>query len=400
MTKEITMPRLSETMTDGKILSWNKKINDRVDKGEIIAEVETDKANMEIEAVDSGVISEILVPAGQKAAVGEPIAILNGKKTTPQVPEAKTEEIKKGKEELRENLEEQPEKPEKKEETPKPEKVKQVGIKASPVAKRLAAKENIDLSKVKGTGPEGRIRENDVLEYLEKPESHREEKEGKNIQPLSRMKQTIASRMSESKREIPHFYVTDEVNVDRLADLSNDLEKANKNITYNDIFIKAVSMALKNFPMLNSSFKGDYIEIKENINIGMAFATKDGLLVPVVHDCDKKSLEEISAETKIIKDRVKNDKLKPENITGGTFTISNMGMFNVKEFAAIINPPEAAGLAIGSIMKTPVVKNDQIVIGNTVNITLSADHRVVNGAEAATFLRDLKDNLENPDKIS
>jgi len=388
MTKEITMPRLSETMADGKILSWHKKVNDRINKGEIIAEVETDKANMEIEAVDSGVISDILVTEGQKAKVGDPIALLNGKRTQKLPEEIKAEEVKK---------EEKPEKPEERE-IPKHEyKPEKIQIKASPLARKMAEKEHIDLSDVKGSGPGGRIRESDIYEYMKKPETAQEEKTGEK--PLSRMKQTIADRMSRSKKEIPHFYVTYEVDADRLVNFYNNLDKT-KNITYNDIFIKAAALALKVHPIFNSSFEQDHIELRQNINIGIAFATEDGLLVPVVHDCDKKSLEEISAEMKIIKDRVKNNKLKPENMTGGTFSISNMGMYGVKEFSAIINPPEAAGLAVSAIFKKPVVKNDEIVIGYIINITLSADHRIVNGADAAIFLKDLKDILENPDNIT
>lgn len=400
MTKDITMPRLSETMSDGKILSWHKKENDRVKKGEVIAEVETDKANMEIEAVDSGVISEILIPQGQKAKVGEVIAVLNGKKATAQPEKVKPAEIK---EEPVKTAEIEPEEVK----TPKPEyktiKEEKTEIKASPIARKLAEKRNIDISKVIGTGPGGRIREKDVLEYVEtskEPEEQpKEETKGANIRPLSRMRQTIASRMSQSKKEVPHFYVTDVINADNLIEYHNNISKKEEEITYNDIFVKATALILKKYPLFNSSFNGDHIELKESINIGIAFATKDGLLVPVVHNCDKKSLKEISASTKTIKDHVKNNKLKPEELIGGTFSVSNMGMFSVKEFAVIINPPEAAGLAVGAIMQTPVVKDNKVVVGNVVNITLSADHRVVDGAEAALFLKDLKEILENPDKI-
>jgi len=400
MTTEITMPRLSETMADGKILSWHKKVNDRVNKGEIIAEVETDKANMEIEAVDAGILSEILISEGQKAKVGDPIAVLNGKGVTTQPEEAKPAEIK---EELpKEKTEEPEEKIEKQEEKQpvfehKAEKTEKAQIKASPIAKKLAEKMNIDLSLINGTGPGGRIRERDVQEYSEGIKKQPEEKG--NIKPLSRMRQTIAERMSESKKNIPHFYVTFEVNADKIVSYYENLNKDNEDITYNDIFMKAVALTLQKHVAFNSSFKGDHIEIKENINIGMAFATEDGLLVPVIHDCDKKTLQEISAASKTIKDRVKNNKLKPKDMIGGTFSISNMGMYGVKEFAAIINPPEAAGLAIGSIQKVPVVKDDQVIIGNVMNMTLSADHRVVDGAEAALFLKDLKDILENPERI-
>jgi len=387
MTTEILMPRLSETMADGKILSWHKKINDRVNKGDVIAEVETDKANMEIEAVDSGILSEILVSEGQTAKVGDPIAVLNGKSI-----KAEPEKIKPA--EIKETFEEEKIQPETERKVEKAEKTQ---AKASPFAKKLAEKMNIDLSLIKGTGPGGRIRERDVQEYSEEVKKQPQEK--KNIQPLSKMRRTIASRMSESKKIIPHFYATYEVNANKLIVYRDNLVKNNKDITYNDIFIKAVALNLKKHAIFNSSFEVDHIEIKENINIGIAFTADEGLLVPVIHDSDKKTLEEISIATKTIKERVKNNKLKPEDMTGGTFTISNMGMYGVKEFVVIINPPETAGLAVGSIMKTPVIKDDQVTVGSVVNITLSADHRVVDGATVALFLRDLKEILENPDEI-
>lgn len=440
MTTEVHMPRLSETMTDGKILVWHKKEGDRVNKGDVLAEVETDKANMEIEAVDSGIIEEILVNAGQKIGVGETIAVLNGKGRQPEQKPQEKPRI--------EQIMEEPPKKEMAEDyryTPKTEKQEEEEvatsrqlekeqikppkqnisemIKASPLAKQIARKENVDISQVQGTGPGGRIRERDVIEYIKNKASKSEPQVGQQaepagkpaeqpiqvpekgkfdveIKPLSRMRQTIATRMTESKLTAPHFYVTYEVKSDKLIEFQHAVEEdTGKLITFNDIFVKATAQILEQYPIFNSAYKGDHIEIRKNINIGIAFSVQDGLLVPVVHDCNKKSLVEISETTKVIKDRVKNNKLTADDMQGGTFSISNMGMLGVKDFQAILNPPEAAGLAIGAIYKAPIVKDDQLAVGHLVNLTLSADHRVVDGAEAARFVKALKDLIENPDEI-
>lgn len=394
MVKEITMPRLSETMVDGKVLSWHKKVNDRVNTGETLAEVETDKANMEVDAVDSGILTEILIKEGQSAKVGEPIAILDGKSKIENMQEeiAKPDAVINPPEEKPETV--------KSEYKPKnePQKIP-TGIKASPIAKNLAEKMNINILDVKGTGPGGRIREQDIQDYARESKNNGETLTATNIQQLTRMRKTIAQRMTQSKQNIPHFYLTNEINADKLIGFYEKIADKNKSITLNDIFIKAIVINLQKYPVFNASFISDHIETHEKINIGIAFAVEEGLLVPVVQDCANKTLKEISSATRIIKDRVKNDKLKTEDMTGGTFTVSNLGMYEVKEFCAIINPPEVAGLAIGSVIKAPVVKDDQIAIGNILNLTLSADHRVVDGAEAAIFMKDLKNILENPDQI-
>lgn len=390
MTKEITMPRLSETMPDGKILVWYKKPNDEVNKGDVIAEVETDKANMEIEAVDSGVLSEILVSAGGIAKVGEPIAILNGKrdiahqKEQPAAMPKETEAIEEEPERAQQSEEERPGTVRKYEEKPS-------GLKASLLIRELAEKLNVNLAEIKGTGPDGQIKRSDVLMAALK------NGDAKGILPadtvageeqnLTRIRQTIASRMTYSKQHIPHFYLTSEVDAGRLVEYRNNMRQKIEGITYNDIFIKAIAQVLKRHSRLNASFKGDFISIKNEINIGIAFATEKGLLVPVVHNCDGKSLAEIHEATSLIKNRVKDEKLKPDDMTGGTFTVSNLGMYGVKEFMAIINPPEAAGIAIGTILN------------NRVNITLSGDHRIIDGAEGALFMKDLKNILENPEEI-
>lgn len=406
MTKEITMPRLSETMIDGKILSWHKKLNDKVNKGDVVAEVETDKANMEVEAVDSGVLTDILIPEGQKAKVGEPIAILNGKVQQNHIAPMKPQPVIKQEQEpseapkpAKEVKEEKQAKPNKSDETKKTETDSQA--KSSPMAKKLAEKHKINLAEVKGTGPGGRIREKDILDFLENEKTQAPGEAANNVksQQLSRMRQTIADRMAYSKQNIPHFYVTYEVDADGLVEFYEKTSQKIPGITFNDIFIKATSVILRHHPEFNASFKGDSIAVNEKINIGVAFAVEEGLLVPVVHDADIKTIKEITDTMRTIKDKVKNNRLSQEDMTGGTFSLSNMGMFGVKEFSAIINPPEAAGLAIGAIMRAPVVRDDRIVIGNVLNLTLSADHRVVDGAKAALFLSDLKELLENPENI-
>lgn len=391
MTKEITMPRLSETMPDGKILVWYKKPNDEVSKGEVIAEVETDKANMEIEAVDSGVLAEVLVPVGGIAKVGEPIAILNGKRDiTPQKEQfaamlKETEAIEEEKPERAQKQEEE------RSEIAKRHEEKPSGLKASLLIRELAAKLNVNLAEIKGTGPDGQIKRSDVLMAALKNSDEKGILQADTVageeEPLTRIRQTIASRMTYSKQHIPHFYLTSEVDAGRLVEYRNNFRQKIEGITYNDIFIKAIALVLKRYPRLNASFKGDFINIKNEINIGIAFATEKGLLVPVVHNCDSKSLAEIHEATSSIKKRVKEDKLKPEDMTGGTFTVSNLGMYGVKEFMAIINPPEAAGIAIGAILN------------NRINITLSGDHRVIDGAEGALFMNDLKNILEKPEEI-
>lgn len=405
MSKEVTMPRLSETMPHGKILVWYKKPDDLVNKGEIIAEVETDKANMEIEAVDSGILSEILVYEGETAKVGDPIAILNHEKE----PQIQKKEIKKEEKPKAEKIEEFKET--KEEMTPgkfeklelKKKEEKPLEAKASLLARELAEQLNIDLSKIKGTGPEGQVKKSDIINAAEnngkKQEIQPEDTITGEKQPLTRIRSTIAKRMTYSKQNTPHFYVTVEVDADKLIEYYNNLRQKIDGITYNDIFIKAIALILKEYPKLNSSFKDDYVDLKKEINIGIALASENGLLVPVIHDPGNKSLNEIHNSTASIKSRVKNNKLKPEDMTGGTFTVSNMGMYGVKEFKAIINPPESAGLAIGSIMKTPVVRDCEVKAGNTVNISLSGDHRVMDGADGARFMKDLKNILENPEKI-
>lgn len=425
MTIEIKMPRLSETMQDGKILSWNKKEGDYINKGDILAEVETDKANMEVESIDSGALSYILVPAGQSAKVGETIAILNAppekeikennEKEKQEEQEVKSTQAENSEGEIEISQSEQSTLPQKELEEKKeikPEEVKEentenvekLKIKASPLARKLAKEKNINIFNVKGTGPGGRIQEKDIINYEAtsgNQEVETQPPEQGSIHPLSKIRQTIAARMAQSKQTIPHFYITVDVNADSLINFPQKYkENHNVHVTFNDIFIKVTAMSLEKYQVFNSEFKNDSIEIKQDINIGIAFALKDGLLVPVIHSCNQKSLTEVADKSKEIKYKIKNNKLKPEDLSGGTFTVSNMGMYGVKQFSPIINPPEAATLAIGSIYKTPVFRNNKVDISNIVNLTLSADHRIVDGAQAAFFLNAIKETIENIDSFS
>ncbi len=424
MTTKINMPRLSETMSDGKIVSWIKKAGDHIKVGEVIAEVETDKANMEIEALDEGTISKILVEEGESADVGSIIAELNGSELSEIKHDVKKEELNKVIKtkspppiETQEVIQEVkiPESKQKKDTTPKAF----TQAKVSPLAKRIIRKEKLDVSQVTGSGPDGRILEKDVLQLLsekkiteefkehtiqkveeqkaaEKKIDQTTQKKVSEVINLSKMRKTIAKRMVESKQNIPHFYVSVDIIADELINLQKSLlETKGITITYTDILIKALAEVLDKYPLFNSSYKGDYIEIYEDINIGIAFAVPDGLLVPVVHDCKNKTLENIVNETSLIKEKVLNNKLQSKDVTGGTFSISNMGMFSVKEFSCIINPPDVAGIAIGEIQKRAIVIEDKIKVANIFTATLSSDHRVIQGVDAAEFLNEFKRILES-----
>ena len=409
MAEVVNMPRLSDTMTEGVVAKWHKKIGDQVSEGDLIAEIETDKATMEFESFQEGYLLHIGVEEGGKAPVDSILAILGdeGEDISELLKADTNDEVK----------EEQSTKKEEQKvvvETPAPVEVVQKPVEvtvvestpntkhesngltvASPLAKKLASERNINLSLVKGSGDNGRIIKRDIDNY-----------NGSNLRPsverhteieVSQMRKVIAQRLGESKFSAPHFYLTTEINMDKTIEARQAINQLSPvKISFNDMIVKACAMALEQNPQVNSSWLGDKIRTNEHIHIGVAMAVEEGLLVPVVRFANNKRLSEISSQIKEYSAKAKAKKLQPEDWAGNTFTISNLGMFDIEAFTAIINPPDACILAVGSIVKKPIVKDGKIVIGNTLKVTLSCDHRVVDGVVGAKFLGVLKSYLENP----
>ena len=412
------MPKLSDTMVEGVVAEWHKNVGEAVSSGELLAEIETDKATMEFESFYDGVLLHIGVEKGATAPVNDILAII-GEKGEDVKKILADEENNTPKEEVKEDtaVETKPVKDTPQVPSPEPVKVEQPivvktekvvqaasipvsengKIKASPLAKRLAEERGINLSFVQGTGEGGRIIKRDIDNYqggtaaFTGVESYHEE-------PVSQMRKVIAQRLGESKFSAPHFYLTIEVDMENAiaARTSINASIAPNKISFNDLVVKAVAASLKKHPKVNSSWLGDRIRYNDHVHIGVAVAVDEGLLVPVVRFADGKSLTQIGAEVKDYAVRAKNKKLQPEDWEGNTFTISNLGMFGIEEFTAIINPPDACILAVGGIVEKPVVKNGQIVPGNTMKVTLSCDHRVVDGVVGSAFLNTLKDFIENP----
>lgn len=414
MAEVIRMPRLSDTMEEGIIVGWLKKEGDMIEPGDVLAEVETDKATMELDSYQEGVLLHIHVKEGP-VPVDSIIAILGeeGEDYEHLLEESSDKEEETPE---KESEEQQPDKDqeESKEETPAPaasSATEEGRIKASPLAKKIASEKGIDLQNISGTGDGGRIVKRDVEKAAEKGVAAPEKAapatkprlslgaEDQSI-PLTQMRKVIAKRLGESKFTAPHFYVTVEIDMDNAIKARETLnEGEEQRISFNDMVIKAVAVALREHPMINSSWQDDQIVIHGDINIGVAVAVEEGLLVPVIRNADYKSLSQIKSEIVEMAGKARDRKLQPDEMQGNTFTISNLGMFGVEEFTAIINPPDSAILAVGTIVKKPVVKNDEIVIGNTMKVTLSCDHRVVDGALGAQFLQTLRSYLENPMKL-
>lgn len=415
MAEIIKMPRLSDTMEEGNIVSWLKKVGDKVSVGDVLAEVETDKATMELESFYEGTLIYIGKKEGTVPVDGI-IAIIGDKNddvnallkeagsAEPKVAEIQAEkpsEITKQeiKEEVKDNTIAIPN-------VEKPTYNQNKGrIFASPLAKSIAKKDGVDISKVIGTGDNGRIVRKDIENFVNygdvsapAPAQLAVNLPIQDIDiPVSQMRKTIARRLGESKFSAPHFYLTMEMNMDNaMAARQAVNENSEIRISFNDIVIKACAQALRKHPEINSSWLGDKIRINSHINIGVAVAVEEGLLVPVINDADYKSLSQINTEVKSLAGKAKDKKLGLQEMQGNTFTISNLGMFDIDEFTAIINPPDACILAVGSIVQKPVVKNGEIVVGNVMKVTLSCDHRVVDGAKGAKFLQTLKSMLENP----
>ena len=411
MDEVVLMPRLSDTMTEGVIASWNKNVGDAIKKGEVLADIETDKATMELESYKDGVLLYQGAKDGEKIQVNDLLCIIgkeglsineivaavsSSNNQEASTVEAKTEtdvETKSTSSSVAPNTAVE---------------VNTGRIFASPLAKKLATEKGIDLKFVKGSGDNGRIVKSDVDAYT--PSNNLSESNPTSIQaistqpqeayqdlPVSQMRKIIAKRLSESLFTAPHFYLTMSVNMDEAISSRKKINDAgNIKISFNDMVIKATAMALKQHPKVNSSWMGDFIRYNNHINIGVAVAVDEGLLVPVVRNANYLSFSEIGVQVKDYAQKAKDKKLQPSDWEGNTFTVSNLGMFGIEEFTAIINPPDSCILAIGGISQVPVVKNGAIVIGNVMKVTLSCDHRVVDGATGAAFLQTLKSFLEEP----
>lgn len=409
MAEVIKMPRLSDTMTEGVVAKWHKKIGDTVKSGELLAEIETDKATMEFESFSNGVLLHIGVQEGAKAAVDSILAVLGekGEDVTSLIAANSQKEI------IPETKIEKPQVPESKEKntssfavlptqqnnSPSSKIIATNGkYKASPLARKLAAEKGLNLSLIKGSGESGRIVKRDIDSFsggnattiYASTESYVEEE-------VSQMRKTIAKRLSESKFTSPHFYLTMEVDMDSVIEARKIINETNPTkISFNDFVIKATAAALRQHPNVNSSWLGDRIRRNNHIHIGVAVAVTDGLLVPVIRFADAKTLSQIAEEVKQLAEKAKQKLLQPKDWEGNTFTISNLGMYGIEEFTAIINPPDACILAVGGIKQKPVVKNGAVAPGNVMKVTLSCDHRVVDGATGAEFLNTFKRLIENP----
>ncbi len=415
MAEIITMPRLSDTMTEGVVAQWLKKVGDKISEGDILAEIETDKATMEFESFNEGTLLYIGLKDGESAPVDSLLAIIGEKgedidailkdfkvaapgankaAETPEVPKAS----------------------EKVAEVPEPVKVTETAqapvsantsgrIIASPLAKKIAAEKGINLNAVSGTGEGGRIVKSDVENYIPAAVSAVAGVSAPIVSGTesfeetsnSQMRKTIARRLAESKFTAPHYYLMLEINMDNAIEsrkLINELPDTK--VSFNDMVVKASAMALKKHPKVNSQWFDDRTRINHHVNIGVAVAVEDGLVVPVTRFTDQKSMTQIGAEIKDMATRAKSKKLTPAEMEGSTFTVSNLGMFGISEFTSIINQPNSAILSVGAIIEKPVVKNGEIVVGNTMKVTLACDHRTVDGATGSAFLQTLKQFIENP----
>jgi len=414
MAEIIRMPRMSDTMEEGNIVEWMKKVGDAVEPGDVLAEVETDKATMELESYHEGVLLHIGVPEGPVPVNGI-LAVIGekGEDFEAQLKEAQAQSVEAASTDTEtvNTAATQSSKPD----IPKEVVTLDVTstddhIKASPLAKSMASSKNIDLGNVTGTGEGGRIIKRDIESYT--PSAAPTSKTAVatpayvpvdvnfGTQKVSQMRKVIAKRLTESKFGAPHFYLTVEANMDKAIVARKDINAdPNVKISYNDIVIKAVAGALRKHPMINSSWNGDTIEVHQDINIGVAVAVDDGLVVPVIRNADAKPMSMINAEVRELAGKARSKKITPQEMQGNTFTISNLGMFGIEEFTAIINSPDACILAVGSIIQKPIVKDGEVVPGNMMKVTLSCDHRVVDGATGAEFLQTLKAYLENPVRI-
>lgn len=414
----VLMPKMSDTMSEGVIAAWHKKVGDAVKSGELLAEVETDKATMEYESYNTGTLLYIGAEAGKSVIVNGVLAIIGEKGAdwqtllkahqaksviSSQSPVSGNQQPATGNQSPTSSLQPQT----------SAQSTSNGRIKASPLAKKLAKDKGYDISQISGTGESGRVTRRDVENY--KPGSAPAKagqpaapivlpkvvgQESFEEVPVSQMRKTIAKRLAESKFSAPHFYLTMEINMDKAIEARKSINEISPvKISFNDMVIKAVAAALRQHPDVNVSWLGDKMRKNHHIHVGVAVAVKDGLLVPVVRFADNKSLSHIAVEVKELAQKAHDKKLQPSDWEGSTFTISNLGMFGIEEFTAIINPPDACILAVGGIKEMAVVKNGQLAVGNVMKVTLSCDHRAVDGAVGSAFLKTLKGLLEDPVRI-
>jgi pyruvate dehydrogenase E2 component (dihydrolipoamide acetyltransferase) len=407
MISEVVMPQMGADMTEGTVVRWLKKEGDPVERGEIIAEIETDKANVEIEAFESGVFRKLLAQEGDTIAVGEPIAVI----ASPDEDISQYETAPAGAKQAappKSAPKAAPAAPAEADVAAPPAGAARPDgrVRASPVARRLAQEMGIDLAQVRGSGPDGRIVRHDVEAArvragapAPRPAAAAPAAAGTTVIEMSRIRQTIARRMSQSKREAPHYYVTAEIDMteaERERHQINDALHRGLHVSINDLIVKASAMALAQHPIFNTWFVDGQVQQHTAINVCVAIALDDGLIAPAILDCGAKSLREISQASKSLIERAKSGALKPEEYSGGTFTISNLGPYDVETLIAIIQPPQAAILGVGSVREMPVVRGGQVVVAKMMKAALSADHRVTDGAQGAQFLHEIRRLLENP----
>ena len=438
MSFKVVMPKLSDAMQEGRILQWLKQEGDRVEGGDPIASIETDKAEIEMEAFGSGVLRKIVVPAGESAPVGSLIGVIAG-------PEEDISAIVAGGPAPARAAapvpapQPAPRVPSPAAAPPSPPASEEGWLRASPVARRLAREAGIDLAAIRGSGPQGRILERDVETFVaarpaappsvpvtpagrpapagagrpalaapppvaagEPPAAAQAVAAGKDDfeeRDLSAMRRAIAARMLQSKAPVPHFYLTTEVDMGQAAEFReavNAFEGGGKKISFTDLIVKGCALALGRHPLVNAAYVDGKVRLYRRVDVGIAVALEDGLITPVVRRCDQKTLRQISQEASELAERARGRRLMPQDYTGATFTVSNLGMFDIVEFSAIINPPEAAILAVGAILQKPVVVEGAVAVRRRMRLTLSGDHRVIDGATGARFLQDVKTVLERP----
>ena len=416
MASKVIMPKLSPTMEEGQIARWLKKEGDKVSMGEPLAEIDTDKATMEMQALANGILRKILINEGESAPLGQLIAVIGepdediasvlseapAPAKTPEAKPAEPTKVEESKVEEPKGDEPPPPAP------PPPSNGRQTGntdsgrMIVSPLAARMAADSGLDLRSIQGSGPSGRIIKRDIEAALTKPKVQESVAPGAGAgyhdEPATQIRQTIAKRLVTSIGPVPHFFLTVDIEMDRAAEMRESIQALDPDlkISINDVILKCAAAALMQHPQVNASFQEKFIRYYEHADIGVAVAIEDGLITPVVRAADQKSLSQIAGEVRELAERARSKKLKPEEYTGATFSISNLGMFGIDEFTAVINPPEGAILAVGAMTPKPVVRDNQVVVRQMMRVTMSCDHRVIDGATGAKFLQTFKKILENP----